>query len=184
MRNKFSFSSLFYLLCLLYDTAPFTPHAEFRSLATRGRPRIRPCHDHFHSVVVKMAKDGEASVMLSTDLTEEKVKELFAWVSRAFAGDEEYNNLMLAFAVVFGDLGKDSSDAGRMAHRLKAHAMSMLPDDEEAACGQPFSTDDREIASLGAMGAAQWTGKILLYLQEQAVYVFCQLYSILTTHRC
>ena len=40
--------------------------------------------------------DGKISVTIETKLTDEKVKELFAWVSRAFAGDEEYNNLMLA----------------------------------------------------------------------------------------
>lgn len=94
--------------------------------------------------LAKMA-NGETSVTLSTELTDQKVTELFAWVSRAFAGEDEYNNLMLAIAVVFGDLGSNSV-AGQMANRLKSKAMSMVPDEEEL-CGQPFSTDDREIAS-------------------------------------
>ena len=101
--------------------------------------------------------DGKISVTIETKLTDEKVKELFAWVSRAFAGDEEYNNLMLAIAVVFGNLSKESM-AGAVAHQMKEDAVAKCPLEEELV-GQPFSTDEREIASLGAMGAAQWTGQ-------------------------
>ncbi len=44
----------------------------------------------------------ELSVFLEPKLTEERIKSLFAWVSRAFAGDDDYNNLMLAMAAIFG----------------------------------------------------------------------------------
>ena len=97
------------------------------------------------------------SVTIDTRLSDEKVTELFAWISRAFAGDEEYNNLMLAIAVVFGDIPPESS-MGKAAHQMKNDAMAIVPGEEELV-GEPFSTDQREIASLGAMGAAQWTGQ-------------------------
>ena len=95
---------------------------------------------------------GETSVTLNTQLSEKKVTELFAWISRALKGDDEYNNLMMAVAAVFGnDLSLDSV-AGKVVNRLKTKAMATLPGEEDL-CGQPFSTDEREIASLGAMGA-------------------------------
>jgi Tol biopolymer transport system component len=47
-------------------------------------------------------QENELSVFLEPKLTEERMKSLFAWVSRAFAGDEDYNNLMLAMAAIFG----------------------------------------------------------------------------------
>ena len=111
----------------------------------------------------------QASVSIDTELTDDKVTELFAWISRAFAGDEEYNNLMLAIAVIFGDLVTENAhtETAQMALRMKEKALSMLENNsnnnntadlEERLTGEPFSTDDREISSLGAMGAAQWTG--------------------------
>ncbi len=45
---------------------------------------------------------NELSVMLDAQLTDERTKSLFAWICRAFVGDEEYNNLMLAMAAIFG----------------------------------------------------------------------------------
>ena len=44
----------------------------------------------------------ELSVILDPHLTDERIKSLFAWISRAFAGDDDYNNLMLAMAAIFG----------------------------------------------------------------------------------
>mgnify|MGYP005852958977 CR=1 FL=1 len=122
--------------------------------------RARPIHHrsgHEAPFMVRDEDDGKISVTIETKLTDEKVTELFAWVSRAFAGDDEYNNLMLAIAVVFGNLSKESM-AGAVAHQMKEDALAECPLEEELV-GEPFSTDKREIASLGAMGAAQWTGQ-------------------------
>ena len=134
-----------------------------------------PSKNNHHEFVIKpfvttkpsttttyMAKEkngggGEVSVTIDTRLTDERVTELFAWISRAFAGDEQYNNLMMAIAVVFGNLPQDSM-AGQMAHQMKREALAKVPDEEQVV-GEPFSTDEREIASLGAMGAGQWTGQ-------------------------
>ena len=126
-------------------------------------PRSRPLHRISHGLteispfMAKGDDDGKISVTIDPQLSDEKVTELFAWVSRAFAGDDEYNNLMLAIAAVFGNLSKESM-AGAVAHKLKVEAMTKCPLEEELV-GEPFSTDEREIASLGAMGAAQWTGQ-------------------------
>lgn len=123
-----------------------------RSFTPTLLPRGRSATFSLHS------KKDSTSVVLDSNLSEEKVTELFAWVSRAFAGEEEYNNLMLAIAVVFGNLGNLPGDASKLATKMKEDAMRLVPEEEEL-CGEPFSTDDREIASLGAMGAAQWTGQ-------------------------
>ena len=48
------------------------------------------------------SSNNELSVLLDPQLTDERTKSLFAWISRAFVGDEEYNNLMLAMAAIFG----------------------------------------------------------------------------------
>lgn len=160
MRKWISLVLFFSLQC---SVASFVvPRAKSSPSYTGIRDQF---HHHLDHVAQLMANGGsqdderqeKTSVTLNTQLTEEKVTQLFAWISRALAGDEEYNNLMLAIAVVFGNLGKDSSVAGQMANRLKTKAMSTLPGEEDL-CGQAFSTDEREIASLGAMGAAQWTG--------------------------
>jgi len=44
----------------------------------------------------------QQAVYLDTKLTTERVKSLFAWVSRAFDGDPRYNNLMIGMAAIFG----------------------------------------------------------------------------------
>ena len=98
-------------------------------------------------------KTQEISVFLDMQLTDEKVTSLFAWVSRAFAGEGEYNNLMLAIAAIFGNLPKDS-DPVQMAEK----ALKLLPPEEECV-GDLYSIEEREDNSLGAMGAAQWTGQ-------------------------
>jgi len=88
-------------------------------------------------------------------LDDEKVADLFAWVSRAFAGDERYNNLVVALVAVFGQVpGEQGVQLQEMLDEAKRRAPS-----EEALVGAPFSRRDRESASLGAMGAAQWTGQ-------------------------
>ena len=100
------------------------------------------------------AQNGrEVSVSLDSQLDDERIAALFAWVSRAFAGEPEYNNLMLAIAAIFGNL-PDNTQPVQMAKE----ALKLLPP-EEKPVGDRFSIEDRESNSLGAMGAAQWTGK-------------------------
>jgi hypothetical protein len=96
---------------------------------------------------------SQKTVEIETTLDDEKVTSLFAWVSRAFAGEPEYNNLMLAVAAIFGNLPEDS-----MPLRLLEDARSQLPP-EEKPVGDSFSIEDREHSSLGAMGAGQWMGQ-------------------------
>jgi len=95
------------------------------------------------------------SVYLDTTLTDDRVRNLFAWISRAFSGDEQYNNLMIAMAAVFGtNLPPDS-----VPLQMMKTANITLPEDEEALTGEPIPMSSREQSSLGAMGAGQWTGQ-------------------------
>ena len=59
-----------------------------------------------------------------------KVDALFAWISRAFAGDPKYNNLMLAFAAIYG--------GDERLQPLVDRAMENLPAEDEAV-GEPIS---------------------------------------------
>lgn len=120
--------------------------------ATTSAFVISPYNRRFGGVACK-ANDAKVSVMIDTDLDDEKVTQLFSWVSRAFAGDMEYNNLMLAIAAVFGNLGEESPP-----RILLKNAMKKVPP-EDKAVGDSFSIEDREYASLGAMGAGQWMGQ-------------------------
>jgi hypothetical protein len=100
-------------------------------------------------------RQQKLTVELDRTLNDEKIRALFAWIARAYAGEYEYNNLMLAIAAIFGNL-PPGTDPGKLAER----ALKLLPDDaEEVPCGEPFSLHEREMNSLGAMGAAQWTGR-------------------------
>lgn len=94
------------------------------------------------------------TVSLETELNDEKTAALFAWVSRAFAGDPEYNDLYLAIVTIFGDLPEDS-EPKKMARK----ALELAPKDEEETVGDCISLEDREMSSLSAMGAGQWTGQ-------------------------
>ena len=99
---------------------------------------------------------AQQQVSLSVDklqLDDTTVEQLFAWLNMAFAGDARYNNLMLAFASIFGDHPKDSP-----YHALIAEAMARAPPEHEPV-GEPVSLRERERGSLGAMGAGQWTGQ-------------------------
>ena len=98
--------------------------------------------------------NSELSVILEPNLTDERIAALFAWISRAFAGDEPYNNLMLAMAAIFGtNLPPDSQPAIMVEQALKT-----MPG-EEQLMGAPIPRFEREQASLGAMGAGQWMGQ-------------------------
>ena len=96
----------------------------------------------------------QRTVQLDTTLTEDKIKSLFAWIQRAFSGDDRYNNLMLAVAAIFGDFEDDSIPV-QMIHEARKD----LPENDETLVGDKISGFERERSSLGAMGAAQWTGQ-------------------------
>jgi hypothetical protein len=95
----------------------------------------------------------EETVEVTAQLDDEKVTSLFAWVSRAFAGDERYGNLMLAIAAIFGNLPQDSEPK-----KMVIEARKKMPKEEELI-GEAFPIQDREQYSLGAMGAGQWMGQ-------------------------
>lgn len=96
---------------------------------------------------------GQQEFVVKAGLDDDKVEKLFAWLSRAFAGDDRYDNLSLAFASIFGDHAADSPLA-----RLVAESLAELAPEEQPV-GAPYSLRERERGSLGAMGAAQWTGQ-------------------------
>lgn len=96
---------------------------------------------------------GEQQIQVDTTLSDDRVTELYAWVSRALAGDPNYGNLMVGIAAVFGDLPEDS-----VMKEVLREAMATIPP-EEKLVGEPLFLEDREQYSLGAMGAAQWTGR-------------------------
>jgi hypothetical protein len=132
---------------LLLVMALVAPTAVLAFLAT-------PHHRHWSfSSCRRLTALSEQTVSVETILTEERETALFAWVSRAFAGDDEYNNLVLAIAAIFGNLPNDSPPK-----ILLKKAMELLPSEEEAV-GAPLSLADRESSSLGAMGAGQWLGQ-------------------------
>ncbi len=122
------------------------------------------------------APNQPISVTIDTELSDDKLKQLFAWVKCAFDFDENsndvygyyYNNMELAIAAVFGNnLPKDSLPATLLARAIKSEGLDKRSlgrcdgdkEWEERLIGDPISRRDRESASLGAMGAAQWTGR-------------------------
>ncbi len=119
------------------------------------------CKKTFNDVVIRapdikntaLHAGREVSVSLDSQLDDERVASLFAWVSRAFAGEPEYNNLMLAIAAIFGNLPENTQPV-----QMAEEALKLLPP-EEKTVGDRFSIEERESNSLGAMGAAQWTGQ-------------------------
>jgi len=115
--------------------------------------RIISSSEKYTPTVLQAQNEREVSVYLDSELTDERVATLFAWVSRAFAGEPEYNNLMLAIAAIFGNLSATSQPVA-----MAKEALKLLPP-EEKNVGDRISVEDRETNSLGAMGAAQWTGK-------------------------
>ena len=90
----------------------------------------------------------------ATELDDDKIAKLYAWVSRALAGDERYGNLMYALVAVFGS----NLEPDNILAQLLKEAEDGMPGEEEVV-GEPFRLYQREQASLGAMGAAQWTGQ-------------------------
>ena len=102
----------------------------------------------------------QTKISLLPDLEDdEKVRSLYAWISKALDGadDGNYNNVMLAFVAIFASPAlPETSEPMQM---LQTALKDLESDDERLPRGQAFSTTQREQASLGAMGAAQWTGQ-------------------------
>jgi hypothetical protein len=93
-------------------------------------------------------------------LDEETIQSLFAWVCCAlndYENDARYNNLMLAFAATFGTNLPHDSVPATLLRKARAQYVNGVPTNQRM--GEPLSQLDREEASLGAMGAAQWLGQ-------------------------
>lgn len=162
----------------------------------------------------ELPEDSQAiQVTLDTTLTDIKTKKLFSWIKCAFEYSEDdkndayayyYNNIELAIAAAFGDnLQADSLPTKLMDMAMKKEGLSkdgMVNDDpiltkewEETLVGDPIGKRDRESASLGAMGAAQWTGQFMtrphckceffvgpVFIQTIDAYA-CSIYCIYST---
>ena len=103
-------------------------------------------------------QDKVESADYSSILSERRLAEVFAWISRSFAGDDRFDDLGEAFPLIFGDLWDEEVDDPQ-SRLLLSEAMAQLPASEDMACGPPVALPQRVKSSLGAMGAAQWTGQ-------------------------
>ena len=135
------------LSCIISSSSAFVP-------ASSSLQRHATSTQRIHVDESATALRQTQSVFLETDLDDDKITQLYAWVSRALAGDPRYGNLMYAMAAVFGSNLDDDSPLTLLLNE----AMKKIPEEEETV-GEPFSLAEREEASLGAMGAAQWTGQ-------------------------
>ena len=150
--KSFYFSILLIFLSENYATCFLTKQKAAATVSRRHHPNAILSPSTIRTILNAQNKK-EVSVYFDSRLDDERVASLFAWLSRAFAGEQEYNNLMLAIAAIFGNLPEDSQPI-QMAER----ALKFLPP-EEKPVGDRYSVEDRESNSLGAMGAAQWTGQ-------------------------
>ena len=92
---------------------------------------------------------------MSISLDDAKVVQLWAWISAAFEGDDRFNNLMLAFAAIFGEHPPGSPYSDLVDEAMSRPGVT----DENLVVGSPYSIQERERGTLGAMGAGQWTGQ-------------------------
>jgi hypothetical protein len=99
----------------------------------------------------------EQIVRLDITLTDDRIRKLYAWICQAFYGnDDRYNNLMYAMVAVFGNLPNDSPILTLLDHAVQKFDSSIQTNE---LMGDGLSQYERERASLGAMGAAQWMGQ-------------------------
>jgi hypothetical protein len=129
--------------------------------------RLRPLH---------LADNNRESiaVTINTTLSESNTRKLFAWIKCAFDNHDDkndvyayyYNNIELAIAAAFGNnIPTDSLPAKLLDMALKKEGISDDQNEEgdreweERLIGDSIGRRDRESASLGAMGAAQWSGR-------------------------
>jgi len=124
------------------------------SLITRFNPTFKQYNIESKNQRLYAEKPNQQTVILDSTLTDERVSSLFAWISRAFAGDSRYDNMLLALCAIFGSNLPPNSQPLKLAQE----ANKFMPSEEELT-GAPISIVERESASLGAMGAAQWTGQ-------------------------
>jgi hypothetical protein len=117
----------------------------------------------------------QRTVTIETSLSDEKVAALFAWVSLAFAGVPEYNNLVWGIVASFGNDLPDEAEPVQLLRKAQAIAAAAASNNagmpssssesqqvqaaEERLMGDALSIGDREYYSLGAMGAGQWMGR-------------------------
>jgi hypothetical protein len=94
-------------------------------------------------------RSNDLEVTVNTQLDDEKISSLFAWVSLAFRGETEYNNLMLAIVAIFGNLPLSS-----LPVQMMENARKQLPGEEELV-GDKFSIEEREYNSLGYVSFVQ-----------------------------
>ncbi len=87
----------------------------------------RARHIASSSRLFQSSDEKSFSVLLDPTLDDERVASVFGWLSRAFAGEIEYDNLMLGMAAIFGTNLPLDSEPIKMVER----ANSMLPDEEE-----------------------------------------------------
>ena len=97
----------------------------------------------------------DEKVVVNEDILEEsdQIKSLFAWVNRAIAGDERYDDLDVGLSTIFGHPLPQEA-------RMLEDALAVLPDDEEQPVGPILSLEERELNSLGPLGAGQWTKQL------------------------
>lgn len=146
-------------------------------------PSHHVTHHHSNSLLVPPLNLADElapepiSVIINTTLSDTNTKKLFAWIKCAFDYDESdkndayayyYNNIELAIAAAFGDnLPENSLPAKLLQMAMKKEGLSEEKDAgkmkewEELVVGDEVGRRDRESASLGAMGAGQWTGQFM-----------------------
>jgi len=152
----------FLFICLAYNcllfSSSFTP-TSISKVLRRGQENyiLGPSSSTTSTTAIftEPSPRQEVSVLLEPKLTDERITSLFAWISRAFAGDDEYNNLMLAMAAIFGT----NLPSNSMLVEMVNQANQMLPKNDKERMGTPIRRFEREEASLGAMGAGQWLGQ-------------------------
>lgn len=154
--RSFRTFTLLYLPTLVASFVKFQPIIHTIGGTSISQPSLQPSpspSSSSSSSLVVLRNAQQQTVLIDSRLDDDRVTSLFAWVSLAFAGRPEYNNLMLAIAAVFGNLPETS-----LPVMMVKTARESLPDEEELV-GDALSIQEREDNSLGAMGAAQWTGR-------------------------
>ena len=86
---------------------------------------------------------------------DDPIRCLFAWITRAIAGDERYDDIGVALSTIFGRPPRDSEQ-----YSMLSEAMSLLPNNEDQPTGIVIPIEERRINSLGPLGAGQWSGQL------------------------
>ena len=144
-----------------------------RSQRTLGAPSVHVKTSLLASSEDEANQDGgqPIAVTIDTTLSDEKIKALFAWIKCAFnqnpydqndAYAYYYSNIEIAIAAAFGNnLPKDSLPVKLMEMALESEGNLSSTEWENFLVGDKISRRERESASMGAMGAAQWSGRFM-----------------------